>query len=229
MRRVGRRRDVLVLAAAEQGRERGQEAGRVAERPIRVQLELVQVLAQEDDHLGPAQHPKVRRQAELEGVLPDDPVAEGVERRDLRVRVAVRDELVHPRGHLVRRLVREREGQDLRRAGAPGCDQPGDPPGDDLGLAGARARDDEHRSITVGHGAPLVRVEPTEQGVHADGRGRRGEGRIHDADEFPPRRDLLESGGLAPSRSRPEAGHPGRLGSVGDGGHTRSIAAARDT
>ena len=114
---VGGRADVLVLAAAEQGRQRGQEAGRVAERPVVVEVELVEVLAQEDDRLGPGQDAQVRGQAELQGELADERVAEGVERRDPAVRVAVRDELVDAHRHLVGRLVGEGQGQDLRRPG----------------------------------------------------------------------------------------------------------------
>ena len=143
---VGGRRDVLVLAAAEQRRERGQEAGRVAERPVRVEVELEQVLAQEDDDLGPGQDADVGRQPELERVLADEAVAEGVERRDRGVRVAVRDELVDADRHLLGGLVGERQGEDLRRLGAPRRDEPGDPPGDDLGLAGPGAGDDQQRA-----------------------------------------------------------------------------------
>ena len=81
------RRDVLVLAAAEQRRQRRQEPGRVAERPVDVEVELEQVLAQEDDDLGAGQHAEIGRQPELEGVLADEPVAERVERARSRVSV----------------------------------------------------------------------------------------------------------------------------------------------
>ena len=173
VRQVVGRRDVLVLAAAEQRRERGQEAGRVAERPVRVEVELEQVLAQEDDDLGAGQHPQVGRQAELERVLADEPVAEGVERRDRRVRVAVRHELVDADRHLLGRLVRERQGEDLRGPRAPRRDQPGDPAGDDLGLAGPGAGDDEQRPVAVGHRPELVRVEAAEQRLQPGRRRRR--------------------------------------------------------
>ena len=96
--------------------ERRQEAGRVAERAIGVEVELEQVLAQEDDGLGARQHANVGRQPELERVLADQPVAEGMERRDRGVRIAVRHELVDAHGHLVGRLVGERQGEDLRWA-----------------------------------------------------------------------------------------------------------------
>jgi CBS-domain-containing membrane protein len=67
--------------------------------------------------LGARQHPHVGRQPELERELADQAVAEGVERRDRGVRVAVRDELVDAERHLLGRLVRERQGEDLRRRG----------------------------------------------------------------------------------------------------------------
>ena len=136
--RVGRH--VLVLRPGEQRRERVEEPRRVAQRPVLVQVELEQPLAQEHHGLGPREHPHVRRQAELQGELADQPVPERMERRDRRVRVPVRHELVDPDLHLVRGLVREREGQDLGRLGAPGRDQPRDPPRDDLRLARCRRR-----------------------------------------------------------------------------------------
>ncbi len=120
IRQVRGGRDVLVLAATEERRERRQEARGVAERSVVVELEVVEVLAQEDHDLRARQDPDVRREAELQGVLADDRVAEGVEGRDVRVRVAVRHELVDADRHLVRGLVRERQGEDLRRLG-PGA------------------------------------------------------------------------------------------------------------
>jgi hypothetical protein len=226
---VRRGRDVLVLAAAEQRRQCRQELGGVAERPVLVEVELVEVLAEEDDDFGATQDPDVRRQSELEREFADEPVPERVERRDLRVRIAVRHELVHPHRHLVRRLVREGQGEDLRGAGAPGGDQPGDPPGDHLGLAGSRSRDHEQRTLTVGHGSQLVRVQAAQQGLHTDRRRRGRQRRVHDRDEVAPGGDLLERSRFPPARSRPGPVHLGRRESVSDGGHERSIAERRDT
>ena len=87
---VVRRRDVLVLAAAEQGGQRRQEPGGIAERPVGVELELEEVLAKEDHDLRTGQHPDVRGQPELQGVVADQAVAERVERGDRGVRVAIR-------------------------------------------------------------------------------------------------------------------------------------------
>ena len=163
MREVVGRGDVLVLAPAEQRRQSGQEPRRVAERPVHVEVEFEEVFAQEDHDLGPGQDADVGRQPELERVLADDPVAERVEGADRRVRVAVRHELVDPDGHLLGRLVGERQGEDLGRLRSPGRDEPCDPARDDLGLAGARPRDDEQRPGPMRDRAQLVRVQPAKQ------------------------------------------------------------------
>ena len=118
---------------------------------------------------GARQDAQVGRQPELERVLADQPVAERVERRDRGVRVAVRHELVDPDRHLLGRLVGEGQGQDLRGLGATRRDEPGDPAGDDLGLARPGAGDDQQRTGAVGDGPELVRVEPAEERLHAPG------------------------------------------------------------
>ena len=89
---VGSRADVLVLAPAEVAGQGAQEAGRVAERPVGVELEVEQPLTQEDHDLRPRQDPGVGRQPELEGELADQPIAEGMERGDRR----------YPRSHTAR-------------------------------------------------------------------------------------------------------------------------------
>ena len=204
------RRDVLVLAAAEQRRERSQEAGRVAKRPVGVEVELEEVLAQEDDDLRSGQDAHVGRQPELQGVLADEAVAEGVERRDRGVRVAIRHELVDADRHLLGGLVGEGQRQDLRGLGAARRDEPRDPPGDDLGLAGPGAGDHQERSGSVGDRAQLVRVESAEQRLEA--RRRRGvRRRRHDRDELAPGGELIERRGFA-ARSRPRPDHRDGLG-----------------
>ena len=217
-RQVGAGRDVLVLASAEERRQCREEPGRVAERPVLVELELEEVLAQEDDHFGARQHPHVGRQPELERELPDQAVAECMERRDRGVRVAVRDELVDTERHLLGRLVGERQGEDLRRAGTAGGDQPGDAAGDDLRLARPGAGHDQQRALTVRHRPELIRVEAAEQRVEAD-RILRG-GSVHDRHEVAPCRELVERWRLAPD---PGSCHRGV------GGHVRSIRGRRAT
>ncbi len=144
-----------------------QVPGRIAERPVVLERELEEVVAQEDDLLGPREHAEVRREPELERVLLDEPVAEGVEGGDLHVGVAVGHERVHALFHLGRRLVGEGQREDLGRAGRAGGDQVGDAAGDDGGLAGARARDDEQRAGLVGDGRRLGRVQAFEDPLGA--------------------------------------------------------------
>ena len=165
MLEIRSRRDVLVLAAAEQRRQRRQEPRRVAERPVDVEVEFEKVLAQEDDDLGPGQDADVGRQPEFEGVFADDPVPERMERADRGVRVAVRDELVDPGGHLLGRLVGEGEREDLGRPRPASRDEPGDAARDDLGLAGPGSRDHEKRPGAVGDRSKLVGVQPAEEGI----------------------------------------------------------------
>ncbi len=205
VRQVVRRADVLVLAAAEQRRQGGQEPRRVAERPVQVEFELEEVLAQEDDDLRPGEHAHVRRQAQLKGVFADESVAERVERGDGRVRVAVRDELVHADGHLLGGLVREGQREDLGWPRPAFGDEPCDPASDDLGLARPGAGHDQHRSLAVGHGPDLVRIQAAEEGVHPVDRSVRRSG-SHDRDELLPGRQLVQRGGFSP-RSGARSGH----------------------
>ena len=155
------------------------------------------MLAQEDHDLRSGQHADVRRQPELERVFTDEPVAERVEGPDRGVRVAVRHQLVDSELHLRGRLLRERQGEDLRGLRPSRCDQPGDPARDDLGLARAGARDDEERPVSVGDRAQLLRIQTAKQRVET-GRRVPAEWLRVDADEAIPDRQLLEWGRLAP-------------------------------
>jgi len=156
------RRDVLVLAAAEQRDQRLQIPGRITERPIARQREVEEAVAQENDLLGAAQHAEVVLQPDLQRVPAQQRVAERVEGGDLDVSVAVRHQLVDPGLHLSRRLVGEREGKNLLGPGPALVDQVGDAPRDDGGFAGARPRHDEQRPGVVGDGLTLGAVEAIE-------------------------------------------------------------------
>ena len=145
-RLVRRGRDVLVLRAAHQPQERAEVPRRVAERPEAVQRQAPQPLAQEDDLLGPGEHAELGPEADLQRRLAQDAVAEGVERADARLGIAVGDELVDALGHLHRRLLGEGEGQHFLRARALGRDEVRDAAGEDGRLARARARDDQQRT-----------------------------------------------------------------------------------
>jgi hypothetical protein len=111
--RVPVRGDVLIAQPAEERDERRQEAGRVAEWAISVQRQLEEVLAEEDHLLRAAEDRGTVAEAGLEGMLAEEPVAEGVEGPDLRVVVPVRHQPVDPLDHLVGGAIRERQREDL--------------------------------------------------------------------------------------------------------------------
>ena len=150
-------RDVLVLRSADESGQCREVARRVAERPEAPQRQLEQPLAQEDHLLRLREHAELRVEPRLERRLAQHAVAEGVERGDRRLRVAVRDQLVDALGHLGRGLLGEREREDLLRARALRGDQVGDAPREDGRLAGAGARDDEQRALAVDDGLRAAR------------------------------------------------------------------------
>ena len=89
-------------------------------------------------------------------------VAEGMKRGDLDVGIAIGHQLVDARLHLGGGLIREREGEDLFGPRLALVDEVGDTPGNDGGLAGPGARDDEERPGVVGNGLTLRVVEAIE-------------------------------------------------------------------
>ena len=169
-------RDVLVLRAAHEGREGGQVARGVPERAEAVERQLEEALAEEDHLLRLREHTELRVEPGLERRLAQDPVAEGVERRDRGLRVAPGDELVDTLGHLGRGPLGEREREDLLGARALRGDEVRDPPRQDRRLAGAGARDDEQRALAVHDRLPLGVVEALEDALLGRRRRLSGDG-----------------------------------------------------
>ena len=166
--RVGRvllGRDVLVLAAADQGDERLEVSGRITQRPVALERQLEEPVAEEDDLLGAVQDAEVGLEPELEGVLAQQPVTERVEGGNLDVRVPVGHEGVDALFHLGRGLVGEGERQDLFGPGFLLGNEPGDAAGDDGGLARARAGNDEEGAGVVCDGLALRVVQAVEDAV----------------------------------------------------------------
>ena len=162
VRHVLRRRDVLVLAAAEERDHRLDVPRGVAEGAVVREGKLEQPVAEEDDLLGAVQHAEVGRQADLERVLAHQPVAEGVESRNFHVGVAVGHQGVDALLHLRGGLLGEGQGQDLFGTRLALGDEVGDAPGDDGGLAGAGAGDDQEGIGLVGDGGALLVVQAVE-------------------------------------------------------------------
>ena len=177
-------RDVLILGPAEQGDERVDVPGGIAERPEVLEGEIEEPLAHEDDLFGLGQHPEVRGQPQMQRVLPQHPVAKGVEGADPGLRVAVGHEAVDALLHLGRGAVGEGQRQNLLRPGAAGGDQMGDPPGNHGRFPRPRPRHDQQRALAVRHRRELLPGQPLEDRVHRAGRrlARRGGGWLHGRD-----------------------------------------------
>ena len=170
------RRHPRLLGPTERLRQAHGGAAGIAEAAVAVQPEVEQSFPDEAGGGGPRQEARLGWQPQLEGVVAHEPIAEGVEGLGRHVGVAVGHQLIHPPLELGRRLLREGQGEDLRRPRPLGGDQPGDPPGDDPRLARARTGDHDERSVAVGHGAPLRPVQTLQDGRH----GGQGDRRARD-------------------------------------------------
>src|SRR3990172_5986851 len=96
----------------------------------------------ERERVGRVDYVEVGGVAQVRDVLAQYPRARGVERRDPHPARRA-DKLLHPAQHLPRRLVRERDREDLVRADALLFYQVCDAVGYGLGLAASGARQDE--------------------------------------------------------------------------------------
>src|SRR3954447_15857014 len=121
------------------------------------------MLAEEDDQLRPRQQPQISAETKLESVLAHEPVAKRVEGLDRRVSLSVWDQKVDPGLHLLRRVVRERECQNLARQRPLGRDQPRHATRNDLRLARTWPRDYERASVAVGDRPTLFAVQSAQQ------------------------------------------------------------------
>jgi hypothetical protein len=110
--RVLRRGDVLVLRSREEREERAKVVQRVSQGTKLAERQLEQVLFEEDGLLGLCENSIVGGQSEEYGVLSQNAVAERVERPDVRLYVAVRDEPVDAFFHLGGRFLGEGQGED---------------------------------------------------------------------------------------------------------------------
>ena len=81
------------------------------------------------------------------------------------------DQVADALAHLRRRLVGERDREDLPGTGLPGRQQVGDPVGEDAGLAGAGAGEDQERAAGVLDRFALRRVEAGQQALDPVGAG----------------------------------------------------------
>ena len=127
--------------------------------PFGVETEIPYHVPDKPDRVRLVIDREVRREVDHAGVPAQDSDAGRVERRHPHLLGHGPNEDRDPLLHLVGRLVGEGDGQDFERRHAL-VDQPGDPPGQDPGLAGAGAGHNQQRTTDVGDRIELRRVQP---------------------------------------------------------------------
>ena len=160
--------DQLVLA----GRDEPVDVSR--RELLHVDAEVTEDVGHQPNGVGLVVNGEGRPVPEPGRVSAENPYARGMEGRDphpLRHRA---HQGRHPVAPLLGRLVGEGDGQDLERGYALLGDQPGDPVGEDPGLARARSGHDEQGTSRVGDRLGLHRVETGQQGRGSARSGRAG-------------------------------------------------------
>ena len=146
-------RDELVL------RVRDLRVDAAGDEALRVALELLEAVLRQPDLVGLVVDREVRAVAEPRRLAAEDPAAGGVEREDPDRPRGVAEQVLEPLAHLPRRLVRERDGEDLVRLRALRGDEVRDAVREHARLARAGPGDDEQRPLCLQHGLPLGGIE----------------------------------------------------------------------
>jgi hypothetical protein len=133
----------------------------------RVEVQLIQHIADELLLVGGVVDRELRFQAHASAPFPQQPGAEAVKRADPNPLAG--QKLFHAAGHFVGGFIGEGDGQDSLRRNAF-LDQPRDAAGDHAGLAGPRPRQHQQWPGPMIHRAPLVGRQI---------RGARHEGLLH--------------------------------------------------
>ena len=153
---VLRRPDQLVLGVGDSRQDRAWR------KCIVVHLQLAHAAADECQLIGGVVDGERLAEAEAVRVAPKDAQRGRVKRSDPRPRSDPRSQTLDAAQHLVGRFVRERHRQNVRRRHAALADQPGDAIRDHPRFARSGAGQNEQRTITVGDGLALLRVETAE-------------------------------------------------------------------
>ena len=130
---------------------------------LRVDAEVLEARPNDAHLVGLVVDREAGRVAEPLGLAAQHPATGGVEGEDPgRPRLAAEHPL-EPLAHLARRLVRERDREDLVRLRPVRADQVRHAMGEHTGLPRARAGDDEQRAVDVQDGFALGRVQAGEE------------------------------------------------------------------
>ena len=138
---------------------------RPGREPLGIESQIVKTFLYEAALVGRVVDRELARVAELVGVGAHHPRAGGVEGHDPHRARGAADEQLDALAHLGRRLVGERDREDLARPGLVGPQQVGDPVREDAGLARAGAGQDQQRALAVGDGVALGRIQACEEVV----------------------------------------------------------------
>ncbi len=156
---VGRAAE-LVLGT---GDDRTDRAGR--EQPFR-DAGVAHRLPEEGPLVGGVVDREASVEPDLRAVPAQEPGAEGVERAGCEIgEGGVAQELLQAAAHLLRRLVGERDGEDLPGRHVQIPDEVGDPVRERPCLARPGPGEDEERASGVGHRGTLLRIEDVEDRV----------------------------------------------------------------
>ena len=143
---------------------------RARREALRVDLEIVDASLHEPDRVLFVIDREAARIAELVAVGAEHAGTRRVERHHPHRLDAGPDELRDPLAHLLRRLVREGDRQDLAGRRLVGVDQMGDPVGQNARLPAARAREHKQGAALVEDGLLLGVVQAFEKAL-GGGRG----------------------------------------------------------
>ena len=145
---------------------------------LRVDVELLDAALHEPARVGLVVDRELARVAEPVRVRAQHACAGGVKRHQPHRARPGADEQLDPLAHLLRRLVRERDREDLVGPRLPGREQVRDPVRQHARLARARAGEDQQRPLAVQDRRALRLVEPAQQAVEL-GVGVPGGGGFH--------------------------------------------------
>jgi hypothetical protein len=132
-----------------------------------VDVEIVQALLDQPPGVGRVVDRELARVAEPVGVGAQHACARRMERHDPHGARRAAHEQLDALAHLLRRLVGERDREDLVRARLTGSQQVGDPVRQHPRLARPRAGEDQQRAGAGGDRLALRRIEALEQGLDA--------------------------------------------------------------
>ena len=149
----------LVLGVGDLAADRGRGEA------LGVDPELVEAALDQPAGVGGVVDRELARVAQALGLGAQHPGARRVEGHHPHRADLAADQQAGAVAHLPRRLVRERDRQDLVGLGDAGGHQVGDPVGEHPGLARARSGEDQLRPLAVADGLPLRVVEARQQGV----------------------------------------------------------------